>query len=63
MNSTDFEKFVGLKDLALHLNVNKKSLRLWIRKTGIPKYKIGCFWKFKVSEVDRWLKKNGNQVD
>lgn len=31
-------------------------LRNWIKKTDIPAHKIRRLWKFKLSEVDEWVK-------
>ena len=28
----------------------------WIDKRGMPAAKIGRLWKFKISEVDAWMK-------
>ena len=32
---------------------------IWIAKRGMPASKVGRLWKFKVSEVDAWVKSGG----
>ena len=51
------EKWVGIEEAANHLGVNKDTIRNWIKKeNGIPAHKIGKLWKFKLSELDEWVK-------
>lgn len=50
------EKWVGIEEIALHLDVNKDTIRNWIKKTDIPAHRVGRQWKFKLSEVDEWVK-------
>ena len=50
------EPWVGLEEVATYLDVNKDTVRNWIKKTDIPAHKISRQWKFKISEVDSWVK-------
>ena len=50
------EKWSSLEEIAEHLGVSKDTIRNWIKKTDIPARKIGRLWKFKLSEVDAWVK-------
>lgn len=50
------EKWVGIEEVAQHLDVNKDTIRNWIKKTNIPAHRVGRQWKFKLSEVDEWVK-------
>lgn len=36
--------------------VDNSTVLVWIDKFGMPGVKIGRTWKFKVSEVDNWMK-------
>lgn len=57
------EKWSGLEDVAAYLGVNKDTIRNWIKKTDIPAHKIGRLWKFKLSEVDEWVKSGRSAID
>lgn len=50
------EPWSGLDEVADYLGVNKDTIRNWIKKTEIPAHKVGRQWKFKLSEVDEWVK-------
>lgn len=56
MDERKVESWVCLEDVAEYLGVNKDTIRSWIKKTDIPAHKIGRQWKFKLSEVDAWVK-------
>jgi excisionase family DNA binding protein len=36
--------------------VTKDTKRNWIKKVDIPAHKVGRLCKFKISEVDAWIK-------
>lgn len=50
------EPWANLEEVSVFLGVNKDTVRNWIKKTDIPAHKIGRQWKFKLSEVDEWVK-------
>ncbi len=54
---TDFgEPWVSVDSVALHLGVAKDSIYRWIERRKLPAHKIGRIWKFKLSEVDKWVR-------
>ena len=45
------DKWISIDAAAEYLDVNKDSIRNWIKKgTDIPAHKIGKQWKFKKSD-------------
>jgi excisionase family DNA binding protein len=56
------EKWSSIDELAKHLQVHKDTIRLWIKKGDIPAHKIGKLWRFKISEVDGWVR-SGKSAD
>lgn len=58
------ENWVGIDEAANYLGVNKDTIRNWIKKdNGIPAHKIGKLWKFKLSELDEWVKSGRSAID
>lgn len=50
------DKWYSLEETAVYLGVTKDTIRNWIKKTDIPAHKIGRLWKFKLAEIDEWVK-------
>lgn len=53
------ESWVSLDDVAKHLDVAKDSVYRWIETKRLPAHKVGRLWKFKLSEVDKWVRGGG----
>ena len=56
------ERLVSLEEIAKYLGVSKDTIYLWISNKELPAYKIGRLWKFKISEIDEWVK-SGKAAD
>jgi excisionase family DNA binding protein len=50
------ESWVNLEEIAAHIGVSKDTIRVWIKKGTIPHSRAGKQYKFKISEIDEWLK-------
>lgn len=50
---------MSVEDIAQHLGVAKDSVYRWIERRSLPAHRIGRLWKFKVSEVDEWVRAGG----
>lgn len=53
------EPWASVDDVASHLGVAKDSVYRWIEHKGLPAHKIGRLWKFKLTEVDEWVRAGG----
>lgn len=51
------EKWVNLEDIAEYLSVSKDTIRTWMKDGKLPVYRAGKRYKFKISEVDEWVRK------
>ena len=49
------ERWLSVEEIAVHLGLSKETIYKWLEKKHIPAHKIGRLWKFKVTEVDRWV--------
>lgn len=50
------EKWVNLEDVAEYLSVSPDTIRNWIKSGKLPYYKAGKRYKFKISEIDTWVR-------
>jgi excisionase family DNA binding protein len=53
------EPWVSADAIAEHLGVTKDSVYSWIAKKDMPAHRVGRLWKFKVTEVDAWVRGDG----
>lgn len=60
MNDKKIEKWSSMKEIQEHLGVGRDSILQWIEKRDMPAYKLGRLWKFKLSEVDEWIRSGGS---
>lgn len=57
------DRWIGIEEAAKYLGINKDSIRNWIKNdTGILANKIGKQWKFKTSELDKWIKSGESAI-
>lgn len=50
------ERWVSVEDVATHLGVAKDSIYRWIEERGLPAHRVGRLFRFKLSEVDKWVR-------
>jgi excisionase family DNA binding protein len=54
------EPWITLEAVSEHLAVSMDTVRRWIRERDMPAHKAGGVWRFKVSEVDAWVRGSEN---
>lgn len=57
------ERWVDIEDVAAHLGVNKDSIYRWVETKGFPAHRVGRLFRFKLSEVDEWVKQGGGREE
>ena len=50
------EPWTSVEEIAAHLGVARETVYRWIEQKGLPAHRIGKFWRFKISEVDDWIR-------
>lgn len=56
MSSPTRELWSSLEEVSEYLGISKDTIYRWIANKNMPATKIGHQWKFKLSEVDKWVK-------
>ncbi|WP_240986915.1 excisionase family DNA-binding protein [Acididesulfobacillus acetoxydans] len=41
------------------MDVSRETVLHWISNRNMPAHKVGRLWKFKISEVDDWIRSGG----
>ena len=63
MKEQVIEKWSTLKEVQEYLGVGRDTILPWIAQRNMPAYKVGRLWKFKLSEVDEWIRSGGAADD
>lgn len=53
------ERWFSVEEIAEHLGVSKETIYRWLDRQIIPAHRLGKLWKFRPSEVDRWVEAGG----
>ena len=54
MNQPD-DEILTLDEVAVYLKAGKKTVYRLAQQGGIPGFKLGGTWRFRRSELDRWI--------
>jgi len=54
---------VSVEEVAKHLGVANDSVYRWIESRALPAHRIDRLWKFRLSEVDDWVRARGAAGD
>lgn len=60
--ANEMENWVTIDEVTEYLKVHKDTIRIWIKKGNFPAHKIGKQWRFRLSEIDEWVK-SGKSAD
>jgi excisionase family DNA binding protein len=52
----EYEPVVDSREAARFLNINAKTIQKLARNREVPAYRIGKLWKFRISDLDGWLR-------
>jgi excisionase family DNA binding protein len=56
---TPLEPWASVEEVTAHLGVARDTIYRWIEAKRMPAHRIGRLWKFKLSEVDAWVRSGG----
>ena len=50
------EQWVSVEQVAQHLNVKTFTIYKWLERKVMPAHKVGRLWRFKLTEIDEWVR-------
>lgn len=53
------DRWLSVEDIGTYLGIKRDTVYKWISEKHMPAHKVGRLWKFKVDEVDRWVRTGG----
>lgn len=56
-----FDNILTVKELAEYLKIAEKTAYRFVSEGKIPGFKVGSAWRFRKSEIDRWISEQEKQ--
>ncbi len=56
------DKWISVDGAAEYLDVSSVTIYRWLEKGRIPAHRVGKQWRFKLSEIDEWVR-SGNAAE
>ena len=56
-----FERLLDAGEAAAHLRIHVKTLQKLAREGRVPSVRMGKYWRFRLSALDRWVTTIQNQ--
>ena len=50
------EKWRSMSIVMEYLDATRETVLQWIEKKNMPAHKVGRQWRFKISEIDEWIR-------
>ena len=50
------ERWVSMEEICNHLGASRDTIKKMVKTQKMPAYKFDRKWKFKISEVDEWMR-------
>ena len=55
------DQVLTVKEVAKYLKVNDRTVYRMAAAGKIPAFKVGSSWRFKQSEIEKWIEKQSNE--
>ena len=56
------DRWFSVEEIAEYLGVKRDTLYKWIERKKMPAHKVGRLWKFKKTEVNKWVRSGGGRI-
>lgn len=53
------EPWVTVEEVSKHVGIAKDTVYRWIDSKNLLAHKIGRLWKFKLTQIDKWIENGG----
>ena len=57
------DRYLSVVEICTSLGIKRDTVYKWISKKKLPAHRIGKLWKFKISEVDEWVKRDSRVME
>lgn len=53
------DRWLSVDEIGDYLGVKRDTIYNWISDRQMPAHRVGRLWKFKIEEVDAWVRDGG----
>lgn len=53
------DRWLSVDEICRYLGVSNDTIYKWIKMKSMPASRVGRLWKFKIAEVDEWVRQDG----
>lgn len=57
------DRWISLQEVCEYLGVKRHTILRWIEERGMPASKVGKLWRFKIADIDKWVRSGGASDD
>jgi len=57
------DRWLSVAEICIYLGIKRDTVYKWISEKQLPAHRLGKLWKFKVSEVDEWVKNESENTN
>ena len=57
------DRYLSVAEICTYLSIKRDTVYKWTSKKELPAHRIGRLWKFKVREVDEWVKRDSRVME
>ncbi len=50
------DRWLSVDEIAVYLGIKRETIYKWLAEKSMPAHKLGKLWKFRMDEVDEWLR-------
>lgn len=54
------DRWLSVDEIGEYLGIKRDTVYKWIAEKNMPAHRVGRFWKFKITEIDEWVRKGGS---
>lgn len=57
------DQILTVKEVADYLKINERTVYRMATGDKIPAFKVGASWRFRLTELEKWIKDQHNNAD
>ena len=56
------DRWLSVDEIGVYLGIKRDTVYKWIKRKKMPAHRVGHLWKFKIVDVDAWVRAGGADI-